>query len=342
MIFIDVTKTDAAAHRSGLMRVTTRLVDELGAAATKVSWPDWPRSPRPDDWFVTAELFSEPERPGFTEFLDRKPCRMAAIFHDAIPLKHPHITWPQSVARHPGYMKLLAKFDRIWAVSRSSQEELEGFWRWQGLARTPAVEVLPLGADFTAAPRVTSATLAPRAAPELLCLGILEPRKNQRFLLEACEPLWREGVALTLNVVGRENPHFGRPIVDRMKELARQYRGAVTWHEGIDDATLARLYATARTTVFPTIAEGCGLPLLESLWMGVPCVCSDLPVLRENAAGGGCVPVAVNDASAWTETLRRVLTDDAFVVRLAREATTRPLPTWAAAAAAVRAAAEGK
>jgi glycosyltransferase involved in cell wall biosynthesis len=79
------------------------------------------------------------------------------------------------------------------------------------------------------------------------------------------------------------------------------------------------------------------LPLLESLWQGVPCVCSALPVLRENADGGGCLTVAGNDRAAWTDALRRVLTDDALHARLAREARARPLPTWAGAAAALRA-----
>src|ERR1019366_7898 len=109
------------------------LADGLGSAATEVRWPAWDRSAGADDWFLTGELFSEEERPGFTEFLAVHPCRLAAIFHDAIPLRHPHITWPQSVARHPGYMKSLARFDRVWAVSEASRAELLGFWRWQGV-----------------------------------------------------------------------------------------------------------------------------------------------------------------------------------------------------------------
>ena len=107
-------------------------------------------------------------------------------------------------------------------------------------------------------------------------------------------------------------------------------------HSTAGDAELAALYSSARATVFPTIAEGCGLPLLESLWTGVPCVCSDLPVLRENADGGGCLPVAVNDPAAWKAALRRVLTDDALVARLTAEAGSRSLPTWAGAARILR------
>ncbi len=336
MIFFDVTKAGGSGHRSGLMRVSTRLADELGAAASPVRWPEWNRAMQPTDWFLTAELFSEEERPGITDFLATRKGRTAAIFHDAIPLRHPHITWPHSVARHPGYMKLLAQFDRVWAVSAASREDLIGFWKWQGLEKTPVVELIDNGADFNRAGRVARKS-GWGHPPSILCVGILEPRKNQALLLDVCETLWSEGLKFELNLVGRVNPHFGKPVAERVGAMAKKFPG-LHYHEAASDATVAALYAQARASVFPTLAEGCGLPLLESLWMGVPCVCSDLPVLRENADGGGCLPVALNDRVAWTQALRRVLTDDALVAQLAVEAGSRVLPTWAEAAGVLRAA----
>ena len=44
-------------------------------------------------------------------------------------------------------MKLLSRFDRVWAVSGASRDELLGFWKWQGIADPPPVDVLALGAD---------------------------------------------------------------------------------------------------------------------------------------------------------------------------------------------------
>lgn len=331
MIFFDVTKSGGAGHRSGLMRVSGRLGAELGEAATAVRWPAWDRATQPGDWWLTGEIFTPDERPGFAAFLEQRPCRIAGIFHDAIPLKHPRITWPHSVARHPAYMKMLARFDRVWADSEASRRELVDFWRWQGTESAPPVEVLALGADFNGAPRVSVRSPVGRG---LLCLGILEPRKNQLFLLDVAEELWGEGVEFELHIVGRVNPHFGPPIVARIKSLRRRFPG-LRFHEAAPDAVVAGLYATTRASVFPTIAEGCGLPLLESLWMGVPCVCSDLPVLRENADGGGCVAVRSNDRAAWKEALRRVLGDDSWQTKLAAEATSRPLPTWRGAARAI-------
>jgi glycosyltransferase involved in cell wall biosynthesis len=357
MIYFDTTKTGRRGRRSGLDRVSARLREALGSAAKEVVWDEgardlrtWDLVPiRAGDTFLTSELFSEAERPGFTAFVASRLCRTAAIFHDAIPLKHPHITWPQSIARHPEYMKLLASFDRVWAVSGMSRADLLGFWSWQGIARPPAVDVLALGADVGVSARILTRAMAssplestkrnnaanPKKVPRLLCVGIIEPRKNQSFLLEVCAELWAEGMAFELHVVGRVNPHFGAPIVAQLKKLRRVRPKQLFFHEAASDATVTQLYASIRATVFPTIAEGCGLPLLESLWMGVPCVCTDMPVLRENADGGGCLPVTLNDRDAWKAALRRVLDDDVYYEQLAAEATARPLPTWSEAGIAI-------
>ena len=323
-----------------LMRLNVRLGEELGRQARPVRWDGRRRAWAifgandavrfsPADWLFTAELFSEDERPGFWRFLHERPCRLAAMFADAIPLRYPQITWPRSVARHPEYLKMLAAFDRVWAISGSSRRDLVAFWRWQGGDVRATVEVIMLGADFDRRPRIT-APPEPSGA-RLLCVGILEPRKNQMFLLDVCGALWAGGLEFDMHVVGRVNPHFGRPIEARMTAMQRTYP-RLHYHEAAPDALMDRLYAEVRVAVFPTIAEGCGLPVLESLWRGRPCVCSDLPVLREIAGGGGCVPVAPNDRAAWAAALRTVLTDDPEWRRLAAEAAARPLPVWADAA----------
>lgn len=335
MLFFDITKAGRQGHRSGLTRVSERLRRELGTRAEAVSWESWGRaSVRSDDWFFTAELFSEAERPGFWTFLAKKPCRLAALFHDAIPLKRPDITWPQSVARQPEYMKMLASFDLVWAVSAASRDDLLGYWRWLGLEKTPPVEVLGLGSDFDGTPRRTSGEAASPA--RFLCVGILEPRKNQTLALEAASALWCEGASFELHFVGRVNPHFGKGLAQRIAKLGKEFPG-LHFHREADDRTLAGLYEGAYATLFPTIAEGCGLPVLESLWRGVPCLCSDLPVLLENASGGGCLPVATNDVPSWIEALKRILEEPGLRAQLAREAAARPLPTWEKAAATLAA-----
>ena len=338
MIHFDITKAAEGRHASGLQRVSRQLRAALGPAATPVRWHPASGSfrsadrtePGAGDWLLTPEVFAPEERPGFGAWLARRACRCAAIYHDAIPLRLPHVTWPRSVARHPSYLRCLAELDAVWAVSAASREELEGYWRWAGVARQPPVGVLPLGADFDGSPRAT--TPAPADPPRLLGVGILEPRKQQTLLVEVAERLWAEGRRFELHLAGRVNPHFGAPVRTRIAAAARRHRGALHFHEAPGDATLRPLLDGAAATLFPSLAEGCGLPVLESLWRGVPCLASDLPAHREHAAGGGCRLFPPGEVDVWTEGLRNFLDDPAGAADLRRAAASRSLPTWAEAA----------
>jgi glycosyltransferase involved in cell wall biosynthesis len=153
--------------------------------------------------------------------------------------------------------------------------------------------------------------------------------------MEACAALRGEGLNFELYLVGRTNPHFGGPIERQFNELKRSWPGLLR-HATMGDTDLANLIRSARATAFASITEGCGLPLLESLWLGVPCACSDIAPLLENASGGGCSVVVGNSVAAWTATLRRLLADDVYRSQLAAEALSRPLPTWARAALTLR------
>lgn len=341
MIWFDVTKAASQKHRSGLMRVSERLRAELAALegdglalarwqARRRTWVDdrtgAALDPGPADWLLTPELFSEEERPGLGVWLDHNGARAAAIFHDAIPLRFPEITWPQSVARHPGYMRLLARFGRVLAVSESSARELVDYWRWMGVERTGDVSSLTLGADGHGIARCT--TPPDRAASrEVVMVGILEPRKNQEAVLDAVEALAREGNRVRLTFVGRVNPHFGGGIEKRIRQMARAGH-SVVHRRDLDDRGVADLMAAARFSVQPSRAEGCGLPVLESLWAGLPVVAAGIPSMVESARGGGCLVVEPENLPALAAAMREMLSDDALVSRLTREACTRELPRW--------------
>lgn len=347
MIYFDVTKAARSGHHSGLLRVSARLraglEERLGGEVMAVRWAavarQWVRAdgaavaPAKTDWLFTPELFSETERPGFTTWLSSPGCRTAAVYHDAIPLRYPQITWPQSVARHPGYMKLLASFDRVLANSESSRSELEAYWMWAGLPRRPDITVLPLGADGAGRPRVRNRE-RPAGAPEVLLVGILEPRKNQTLLLDAADRLWASGLEFTVHLVGRVNPHFGGAIERRVRGTALR-QPLLRFHGALADAEVAALAERSVVAVCPSIAEGNGLPVLEALWAGLPCLVSDIPALREHAAGGGCLVLPCGDTDVWTTGLRQVLTDELLLDQLVRGALNRTLPTWRDSAEAV-------
>ncbi len=350
MIYYDTTKAARSGHHSGIQRVSARLRAELGAIVGEkligVRWDAptrrWTRadgSPvalEAADWLLTPELFSEEERPGFGAWIAQPGCRTAAVYYDAIPMKFPQTTWPHSVARHPGYLKLLAGFERVLAISETSRVEIEDYWTWGQMPRRATVTAFPLGADGSGRPRARNRE-RPAGAPALLMVGILEPRKNQLLLVDAAERLWAEGVDFTVHLVGRVNPHFGGPVERRVRALALRHPG-LRYHGPLADGQLAELAEQCIAGVFPSQAEGNGVPVIEALWSGLPCMCSDIPALVEHAKGGGCLSLPGNDVAAWTDGLRSVVTDERLVGELVRAALNRSLPTWRESAEAVLAA----
>ena len=59
-------------------------------------------------------------------------------------------------------------------------------------------------------------------------------------------------------------------------------------HKEASDEQLKNLYHFAKAFVFPSLYEGFGLPILEAMSCGAPCVLSDIPVFHEVAADAAC------------------------------------------------------
>jgi glycosyltransferase involved in cell wall biosynthesis len=95
----------------------------------------------------------------------------------------------------------------------------------------------------------------------------------------------------------------------------------------VSDAELIWLYRHARFTVFPSLAEGYGLGVAESLSFGTPVVTADCPALVE--ASEALMPAyAPYDFTGWHAELLRLITDDAYLEELRGAAARYSGPTY--------------
>lgn len=338
-LFFDVTKSNSARQLSGLTRVSEKLrlalTKKLGEALVPVVWHSRKRcfvkttdrgilNFAATDSFLTPEVFSSDERPGFYEYLADSRVRLAAIFHDAIPLQYPDIIWPHSVARHSLYMRDLVRFQHVFSVSAASQTDLVNHWKELKFPSQPSVSTIYLGADFFDRSS-KSWTHRPQEIPLILNIGILEPRKNQSQLLDLARSLWDEGFVFELHFVGRINPHFGKPIEKKIKQ-AKKAGCPVYLHSKQSDDALLNLYSKARFTVFNSFAEGFGLPVVESLWLGVPCISTNLPSLKDMDFGAACI--RVDSGSELKQSIATWLTDATKLTDANNACGSLNLPTW--------------
>ncbi len=344
-VLYDVTKACKQRQKSGIARVSNCLKRELKRALTdhfvEVVWDDRsetikPREKKaewsiePGDVFVTCELFCEFERVGIEGFLREFPGRTYGIFHDAIPLQFPEFTWPHSVQRHPSYMKMLSMFTGVFAVSNHSAIQLEEYWEWLELEKAPSVRSIQLGCDgvfdeWSPPKREIGDPL------RILTLAIIETRKGQDIAIEAAKKLWDEGSDFRYDFVGRTNPYFGKDIERSLKRYAKKGY-PVTVHGQLGDADLQRVFGEVDLVILPSLAEGCGLPLLESLWKGVPTLSSSLHSIRENARFGGCLLFNRGDGRDLVNKLRSLIENPSELEALKASIRSEALPRWSSTA----------
>ncbi len=222
----------------------------------------------------------------------RHGARFVPFVHDLIPLEFPEYTRPRQTRWHAARMANVARLAAgVVVQSRAVEAALARWLAGQGLAMPPAV-VAPLGLDL----RPGSA--APVAAtPYFLCVATIEPRKNHLLLAQ----LWRSiqdelgDAAPRLVLVGRAG--FENEPVRRFLE---RHPGIAEWRGACPDHELAALLGGARALLFPSFAEGFGIPVAEALAFGTPVLAADLPALREV---GGEVPEYLHplEGLAWRE-----------------------------------------
>ncbi|MDI1334677.1 MAG: glycosyltransferase [Lacunisphaera sp.] len=276
------------------------------------------------DGLVCPELFSAQLGAHLPEILGAVRGPRVAIFHDAIGLKLPELTPPGTVARLPGYLRELLLFDGVAAVSADSAASLRDYWQWLGLTETPPVQAIPNGVD----PVPAAATEAAPATPRVLCVGTIEGRKNHLALLEACAALWAEGLRFELQLLGLARADTAGRALAKIAALQRAGH-PLLYHGAAADAELHAAYRRCTFTVYPSFTEGFGLPVLESLQHGKPCVCSALGALGESARGGGCVALASVDAANLAAALRRLLQNPVELAALGVAARARAFRSWA-------------
>src|SRR5205807_3872638 len=213
--------------------------------------------------------------------------------------------------------------DLVVCVSEASRNDLLQLWAELGATPTQAaVETWPVE-PFGPNENLGSNQFRPL----ILCVGSFEPRKNHITLLRAADALWQAGLDFELNLIGRSTSSFGSRVKAELRKLLRAGR-SVRWLKQVNDELLHRAYQECRFTVYPSLMEGFGLPITESLSHGKPCVCGGNGALGEVARGGGCLIVDQTSHAALAGGMKRLLSDRQLYARLCHEARERKFRSW--------------
>ncbi|WP_114393208.1 glycosyltransferase family 4 protein [Oleisolibacter albus] len=164
--------------------------------------------------------------------------------------------------------------------------------------------------------------------PQLLSLGTLTPRKGHHLLIGALAALtdlpWR------LVLAGSDSRDPACAAALRAAVAGAGLAGRVTITGELDEAGLARLWASSDLFVFPSLHEGYGMAAAEALARGLPVVTTTAGALAEVVPPGAGALVPPGDAGALAAALRPLLADPGVRAAAARAAAAAGalLPDW--------------
>lgn len=245
----------------------------------------------PVAYHVTAPfLHSAPGEPGalgVVEHWAEAAVPRVVTLHDLIPLRAPRHYLPTEAhrERYRARAEWVARSDLITTNSEHTRREaLE-------LLGCDPQRVVTVGAgvsSYFSPPDGSDAELwrshfpGLEGKPHLVTVGGDDARKGTDRAIAALGTLVGRGVDLHLVVAGQVTGEWRRSLDEAARACG--VAGRVVFAGPVSDELLRACYRRAVLTVMPSLAEGAGLPVLESASCGTPAVASSGTALAETAA----------------------------------------------------------
>lgn len=214
--------------------------------------------------------------------LKEKNIESVLFVHDVFPLVEPTYFKENNAILFEQFMNShFINTENYICNSQTTLSYLKEFFDGKSITNK-LCNAVTLGADFTTADQKTKKLNARDYGKYLICVGTLEIRKNHEVLLDAYEELSKQYPDINLIIVGKE----GWKIKNTKQRILNHqlFNKRIFWFKHVSDIDLKNLYQNAFLSIFPSLFEGLGLPVIESLKLRVVTICSDIKALKE--AGG--------------------------------------------------------
>ena len=245
---------------------------------------------------------------------------VSVLLHDTIPLDHPEFNRPDVPDRFLRKLRAVSQgADRIICTTDEVRSRARG--HLAPLGRVPAMVTAPLGVDRTAPDDTALPRGLPPDGPFLLCVGTIEPRKNHALLLDLWERMHAtmSQAAIPRLVLAGARGWPNAEVFRRLDSLPFVGQSVLEC-PGLSDGAVAALMVRARALLFPSLAEGFGLPPAEALAVGLPVIAAPLAALRETL-GAAPTYIPTDDPDGWLAAILAAANDTARAAPV-------PLPTW--------------
>ncbi|MCS7191470.1 MAG: glycosyltransferase family 4 protein [Armatimonadetes bacterium] len=255
------------------------------------------------DWlFNNPQVYFSP----FYPFLPHRRGALVLTIFDLTPLTLPHFHLPTSVRVSLLTLLWAKRAKHLLTFSEAVKRQLV---EWLGF-NSQCITVTPLAADKRFYPQLPESIASIRSKyglskPYILFVGTIEPRKNVITLLHAFAKI-RKDFPHLLVLVGARG-WYSEPVFAEIESLGLQNRVIHTEYVPADD--LPPLMSGAEVFVYPSLAEGFGLPPLEAMACGTPVICSNSPALPE-VVGDAAITFPPTSVEALSDALNFILKNE--------------------------------
>jgi len=236
--------------------------------------------------------------------------RLVYTLYDLIPLDRPEfLTEANRLVCFDGLFEASLWADALIAISRHTRERFLRFFPHYPPDRVHVVYPASRFRPEDPEPRPEDAPDGLRPGEFWLSVGTREPRKNLRRVLRAYASLVSRGETDRPLALAGGSGWLEEGLPPLVAELG--LGGRVRLLGYVPDETLRWLYRNCFAFVYPSLAEGFGLPPLEAMSLGAAVVTSNTTSLPE-VVGDAAITVDPEDDEALAEAMRRLSGDAAL------------------------------
>jgi len=263
-----------------------------------------------DDIVVIAGFSGRYNLSALKKLKDRQGFRIVFMIYDLLPLNYPSVLRPDEYRLYRDFLHELPQTaDLIVTPNEQTASQLRAnIITHQTKARVESMSFIQAALapnEGVLSQRIEAAGLA--KTPFLLAVAPLKTHKHLLWIYALCSKLRKEHRDFPMLVIAGQMQSSGQ-VMKIMSDP--DWSSTALFIDTPSDSELSWLYSNTQLVLYPSFEGGTGMPVMEAMKFGRPCITSDAPALTELAGPG--IRHLPRDESLWRSEILNYLSGDIF------------------------------